>query len=304
MPATHLLTVDAPTDRLDRFAAARLPHLTRSHIKLLIDSGLVTVDGKPGKPSQRLRPGQAVAVTIPDPTPSTLTPEDIPLHVAYEDADIIVVDKPAGLTVHPGPGHPSHTLVNAILARCPDLAAIKGSIRPGIVHRLDKDTSGLIVIAKNDDAHQDLQRQFKARDVKKTYLALALGHIAPAQSRIDAPIARDPRHRQRMAVVPGGRPSVTDYRVLEQLSAHCYVECRPLTGRTHQIRVHLATIGHPLLGDTLYGGRSPLLARQFLHAAALEFHQPRTGAPVRCKSPLPQDLAAVLSTLRAPRHTR
>ena len=298
MPATHLLTVDAPSDRLDRFAATRLPHLTRSHLKLLIDSGLVAVDGKPGKPSQRLRPGQTVTVTVPDPTLLALAPEDIPLHVAYEDADIIVVDKPAGLTVHPGPGHPSHTLVNAILARCPDLASIKGVIRPGIVHRLDKDTSGLIVIAKHDAAHQGLQRQFKDRVVKKTYHALALGRISPAHGRIDAPIARDPRHRQRMAIVPGGRASVTDYRLLEPLPGYSYVECSPRTGRTHQIRVHLASLGNPLLGDTLYGGRSPLLSRQFLHAAALEFLQPCTGELVRCEAPLPEDLTAVLLALR------
>ncbi len=298
MPKTYRLTVTEQEERLDRFLADRLPDLSRSHLKALIEEGLVTVGGRSAKPSLKLRPRDDISVVVPDPQPLDLVAEDIPIAALYEDDDVIVVDKPAGLTVHPGPGHPSHTLVNAILARCPDLAGIKGTVRPGIVHRLDRDTSGVMVIAKNDAAHRDLTRQFKERTVQKTYLALVKGTPAPERSIIEGDIGRDPRNRKRMAVVARGRASRTRYTVIERLDGMALVEVAPETGRTHQIRAHFASIGHPLVGDTLYGGRSALLERQFLHASTLLFSQPCTGEPVSCTSPLPADLGELLAALR------
>ena len=298
MPKSYRFTVEAPGQRLDRYLADRLPDLTRSYVKKLADDGMITVDGRWGKPSLKLKAGEEVALVVPDPQPLDLRPEDIPLAVAYEDDDVLVVDKPAGLTVHPGPGHPSHTLVNAVLARCPDLAGIKGTTRPGIVHRLDKDTSGLIVVAKNDAAHQALARQFKERSVTKRYVALARGNVGRESGVIDAPLARDPRNRKRMAVVAGGREARTAYRVVERFQGATLVEVTPETGRTHQIRAHFASIRHPLVGDLLYGGRSASLGRQFLHAAELTFAQPRTGQLVRCAAPLPPDLEEALRAWR------
>ena len=298
MPKTYHLTVTEQRDRLDRFLSERLPDLSRSHLKVLIDDGLVTVGGKTVKPSLKLRPRDEISIVVPDPQPLDLLPEDIPIAALYEDDDVIVVDKPAGLTVHPGPGHPSHTLVNAILARCPDLTGIKGTIRPGIVHRLDRDTSGVMVIAKRDAAHRDLTRQFKERTVEKRYLALVKGHLKVSEGVIEGDIGRDPRNRKRMAVVAGGRASRTRYTVLERLDGFTLVEVAPETGRTHQIRAHFASIGHPLVGDTVYGGRSALLERQFLHASSLRFSQPSTGRPVACTSPPPADLVDVLAALR------
>ncbi len=300
MPKTHQFTATVAGQRLDRFLAERMPELTRSRVKQLIDDGLATAGGRPGKPALRLKPGQRVAITVPDPEPLGVAPERIPLNVIYEDADLLVIDKPAGMTVHPAPGHPSHTLVNALLAHCPDLAGIGGRVRPGIVHRLDKETSGLIVVAKSDLAHQELSRQFKERSVEKRYLALAKGRVEPAEGVIDAPLGRDRRNRKRIAVVEGGREAQTAYRVLRRLDGATLLEVRPRTGRTHQIRAHLASVGHPLVGDALYGGTPtgrgprPGLGRQFLHAAELAFRHPRTGALVRCVSPLPPDLARAL----------
>ena len=299
MPTSYHLVFEDQDTRLDMFVAGRLPEITRSHVKKLIDEGRVTVSGRPGKPALKLRPGDAITVTVPDPEPTELLAQDIPLTIVYEDADLLVVDKPAGLTVHPGPGHASNTLVNAVLAHCPDLGGINGSVRPGIVHRLDKDTSGLIMVAKNDTAQLGLSRQIKERTISKKYLALIKGAPPKDTGAIDAPIARDPRNRKRMAVVPEGRRSRTEYRVLRHLSGYTLVEAFPISGRTHQIRVHFASIGHPLLGDQVYGGKSPLLARQFLHAAELNFCQPRTGAPIHCAAPLPPDLARVLAIVEA-----
>lgn len=300
MPITHQLFARDSDVRLDVFIAASLPNLTRSHVKKLIDDGYVTVNGRPGKPAFKLKAGDGVSVTVPDAGPTELVPEEMFLAIVYEDADLIVVNKPAGLTVHPGPGHASHTLVNAILARCPDLTGINGSVRPGIVHRLDKDTSGLIMIAKNETAQLGLSRQIKERTVTKKYLAVVKGAPEQPKGIINAPIARDPRNRQRMAIVADGRSARTEYRILRPLRGHSLVEATLITGRTHQIRVHFSSIGHPVLGDQVYGGRSALLERQFLHAAQLRFAQPRTGAAIDCEAPLPADLQTVLKSLEYP----
>jgi 23S rRNA pseudouridine1911/1915/1917 synthase len=297
------LVADRAGERLDVFVARKLRDLTRSRVRRLIDAGLITIDGqRPAKAGLALEPGQRVRVALPAPRQATLEPEAIPLRIVYEDEDLLVVDKPAGLAVHPSPGHASHTLVNAVLSHCPDLSGIGGEGRPGIVHRLDKDTSGLIIVAKNDAAHLSLARQLKERKVEKTYLALVEGRVTPPEGVIDAPIARDPRHRKRMAVVAparpaggGGRDARTRYRLLRDVDGRSLLEVRPETGRTHQIRVHLASIGHPVAGDPLYGRRASLLPRQFLHAQRLAFRHPRTGERIELEAPLPQDLARVLA---------
>jgi 23S rRNA pseudouridine1911/1915/1917 synthase len=250
-----------------------------------------------------------VNVTIPPPQTIDLAPEAIPLTIIYQDGDIIVLDKPAGLTVHPAPGHPSGTLVNALLAACPDLrgpstglrTGIAGTLRPGIVHRLDKDTSGLMVVAKNDRAQRALQAQLKERVVRKTYLALVGGMPTPREGTIEAPIGRHPKNRKKMAVVADGRESTTRYRVREEIAGGKYslLEVEPVTGRTHQIRVHLAAIGHPVVGDATYGRSSEAIGRQFLHAHKLAFAMPLGGRTVEFVSPLPADLREALSRLRA-----
>ncbi len=286
--------------RLDQFLASQQRELTRSQVQGLIAQGLALVNGRPAKPSQRVRSGDRVSLTIPPPRRLDLVPQPIPLTVVYQDGEIIVIEKPAGLTVHPGPGHPDHTLVNSLLAHCPDIRGVGGVLRPGIVHRLDKDTSGLMVVAKTDDAHRSLSAQIKERRIIKGYLALATGTVKPPVGQVDAPIARDPRHRQRMAVVVGGREARTRYRVLEQLVGYSLLELYLETGRTHQARVHLAFLGHPLLGDAVYGKRPDKsgLGRHFLHAHHLGFHHPATGQPMDFKSGLPEDLAAIIGWLR------
>jgi 23S rRNA pseudouridine1911/1915/1917 synthase len=297
--------------RLDRVVAAALPDLSRTHVQQLIARGLVRVNGGPAKAGQRLRPGELVTVTVPPPEPAEVRPEAIPLRIVYEDAAVLVIDKPAGLVVHPAPGHPAGTLVNAVLAHAPEVA-MNGSQRPGIVHRLDKATSGLLVVAKTDAARAALVAQFAGRTVLKEYLALVHG-LPPASASVTAPIGRDPRHRQRMAVVADGRPAQTDIAVIEVFAGCALVQARPRTGRTHQIRVHLASLGHPIVGDTVYGpdrplvlpasdGRPPrrlVVPRQFLHAARLGFVLPTTGTWREFSSPLPPDLAAILVALRA-----
>lgn len=299
------LRADRDGERLDQFVARVVPELSRARVQRLIDEGLVTVEGRLAKPARRLASGERVAVIVPAPEPVTIEPEALPLRIVYEDADLLVVDKPAGMPVHPGPGHLKGTLVNAVLAHCPDLSGVGGALRPGIVHRLDKDTSGLIIVAKNDRAHQALQRQLKERAVEKRYLALVRGDLRPDEGVIDAPIARDPRYRKRMAVVPGGRDAVTRWRVLERYIGpgsgeprYTLVEARPITGRTHQIRVHFASFRHPLVGDALYGRRSAIVGRQFLHAAGIAFAHPATGERLEFESPLPDDLREALRTLR------
>ena len=299
MSTTLSFTVDEDGERLDKFLSSRCPDLSRSRVQQLISQGFVTLDGALPKPSSNLRAGQHVGDTIPDPEPSHLLAQDIPLDVVWQDRDILVVDKPAGLTVHPGPGHPNSTLVNAILAICPDLAGIGGKVRPGIVHRLDKDTSGLMVVAKHDRSHADLAEQVKRRGFTKVYQALVHGRPSPAEAVIDAPIGRDPSNRKRMGVVPRGREAVTRYRTLMSFQRFTLVEVRLLTGRTHQIRVHFASIGHPLVGDATYGKRDPALGRHFLHAGLLGFCHPSAGEYVEFRSELPPELQGFIDRIGA-----
>jgi 23S rRNA pseudouridine1911/1915/1917 synthase len=297
-PPTSDSLADAPGERLDVFVARRWPQVSRSRARKLIESGDVRVDGRAERASYRLSAGQRVSVTLPPPADSEALPEPIALDVLYEDADIIAINKPPGMTVHPAPGHPRSTLVNAILAHCGDLSGVGGVLRPGIVHRLDRDTSGIILVAKNDAAHNHLSRQWKERSVEKVYLALVEGTPRPPEGMIDAPIARDPRNRQRMAIVPGGREAQTAYRVVERFAGAALVEARPRTGRTHQIRVHLAAIGHPVLGDRVYGKASRRARRHLLHAARITFTHPRTGERMTLEAPLPPDFAAAVDELR------
>ena len=296
---THVFEVEAGGHRLDYFLAGSSAGLTRSQLHRLIENGSVLLNGRPAKPSQKVKRGDRVSLCVPAPRPLGLAAQWMPLEVVYQDGDLVVINKPAGLSVHPGPGHPDHTLVNVLLALCPDIEGIGDGIRPGIVHRLDKDTSGLMVVAKTHQAHQSLSGQIKNREVIKGYLALAAGSITPPSGQIDAPIARDPRHRKRMAVVLGGRESSTRYRVLENIAGFSMVELYLKTGRTHQVRVHLRHLGHPLLGDALYGAPSPILSRHFLHAHHLGFKHPTTGEDLEFHSSLSEDLAAVVDQLRA-----
>ena len=297
MPKIHELLVELGGDRLDRFVAESLPELSRSKVKRLVLGGLVTVDGLEAKSSNILFDGQHVSVTIPDPEPHNIEPQPIPLKIVYDDSDLIVISKPAGLAVHPGPGHPDHTLVNAVLARVPDIINAGNILRPGIVHRLDKDTSGLIVVAKNDWAHANLSLQFKERSVCKEYKALVMGFVESPEAMIDAPIGRHPLHRKRMAVISSGRPAVTRYKTALQIGRFTLLDVMPSTGRTHQIRVHLASIGHPVAGDTVYGHPEPGLNRQFLHATRLGFRLPSSGDKINLREDLPDDLENFLQTL-------
>jgi 23S rRNA pseudouridine1911/1915/1917 synthase len=286
--------------RLDRYVADQLPDLSRSTVQALIESGHVRVDGQQRKPKFRMTPGEVVSVEIPPTEIDEILPDPIPLTVVYEDADVIVVDKPAGMVVHPAPGHPRGTLANALLAHVPGIS-VGGSQRPGIVHRLDKGTSGLIVAAKTDRGRTTLISQWEDRTVEKTYLALVAGSVADEEATIDAPIGRDPKNRQRMTVLRSGRPAVTRFRVVERFPIATLLELSIETGRTHQIRVHLAFIGHPIIGDQLYGrprAADPQLDRQFLHASALAFQLP-SGTRLRLEAPLSEDLRAVLEQLRA-----
>jgi len=297
-PKTEKLQFNPPPPdvRLDKYLTRVLPQFSRAYLQRLIEQGDVLVNGQRAKASRKLSESDRIAVELPPP-PGRPLPEPMPLAVVYEDDDIMVIDKPAGLTVHPAPGHPSHTLVNAILAHCPGLVASDESVRPGIVHRLDKDTSGLMVIAKNDFAREHLVRQFKSRTVTKGYVVLVKGRLSPEQGIIDAPIGRNHHRRQRMAVVEAGKEATTRYQVRRYLGSYTLVEVTPLTGRTHQIRVHLSAIGHPVIGDRTYGARSPYLDRQFVHACRLGFRLPSTGEYQEFTSDLPVDLRHVLEHL-------
>ena len=285
-------------DRLDQYLAAQDTGLTRSTLQHLIVDGQVLVNGKSAKPSARVREGDRVTLSVPPPRPTGLVAQNIPVTVVYQDQDLVVIDKPAGLAVHPGPGHPDSTLVNALLALCPDIEGIGGEIRPGIVHRLDKDTSGLMVVAKTHQAHTNLSAQIKTRQVSKGYLALVEGVPGRAQGKVDAPVGRHPRRRTRMAVVVGGKEARTSYNVRETFPRHSLLELYLETGRTHQIRVHMAHIGHPLIGDTIYGHGSPLVNRHFLHAFHLAFQHPVNGEPLEFRIGLPPDLTPALEALR------
>jgi len=282
--------------RLDSYVAKECPELSRSYVQRMISDGCITVNNRAAKGSLKLKIGDRVTVIIPPPAPPKPLPEEIPLTIVYEDSDLLVVDKPAGLAVHPAPGHPSHTLVNAILAYCPDLA-ISGSVRPGIVHRLDKNTSGLMVVAKNDAAQQNLSSQLKARSMLKRYVVLVQGHLSPERGIIEAPIGRDPHYRKRMAVVAEGREARTQYRVIRYLDNYTLLEVTTETGRTHQIRVHLSSIGFPVVGDEVYGKKSLILNRQFVHACCLGFKLPLSGDWVEFSSKLPSDLEEALERI-------
>lgn len=287
-------------ERLDKVIPSYVQGLSRAVSQRLIKEGKVTVDGQLSKPSYRVQEGDQVVVRVPAEEPEEVLPEDIPLDIIYEDGSLLVVNKPAGMVVHPAHGHPSGTLVNAVLAHCPHIAEVGGADRAGVVHRLDKDTSGLILVAKDERTRTALQRQFKRRRVSKTYLALVEGSVQPREGIIEVPVGRDKRRRKRMAVVRSGRPARTMYRAIEYFADRTLLEVRPHTGRTHQIRVHLAWLGYPIVGDGVYGHRrQPLLkGRHFLHASQLRFTHPATGVEVEFKAPLPPKLAAVLERLR------
>jgi 23S rRNA pseudouridine1911/1915/1917 synthase len=299
--------------RLDAWLARRLPELSRSRLQALIAAGAVQLDAAPARASARVRTGQRAVVRVPPAIPAEPQAEDIPLRIVHEDASLLVIDKPAGLVVHPGAGADSGTLVNALLGRVRDLSGVGGVLRPGIVHRLDRGTSGLLVVAKDDRTHRALARQFAARTVEKEYLALVLGLPARAAGEIDKPIGRDPVRRQRMSVrAARGREARTSWRVEERFDGAALVRVRIHSGRTHQIRVHLSSIGHPVAGDALYGGtRTPssrkaaarlalaALERPALHSARLAFEHPATAERLAFEAPLPDDLTRVLDALRA-----
>jgi 23S rRNA pseudouridine1911/1915/1917 synthase len=304
----RLLTADPPDagKRLDVWLAGRLPRLSRAHVQRLIKAGQVTLDGRTPKAHLKVAAGMRVAVEIPAPVKAKLLPEDIPLSVIHEDADILVLNKPAGIVTHPSPGHPSGTLVNAVLHHCRDLPGIGGTMRPGLVHRLDKDTTGVLVIAKTDRAMRSLAKQFKARRVRKEYLALVAGRLDPPEGRIETLLGRSAHDRKKMtARTETGRQAVTRYATAEAFAGASLLRVRIETGRTHQIRVHMSHIGHPVIGDPTYGGRrqadGPVAAaRQMLHAHRLAFTHPGTRQEVSYEAPLPRDMQQAIESLRGP----
>jgi len=283
--------------RLDAFLARAMEDLTRSAATKAIEEGRVLVSGKVPSKSLKLTGNETIEFTPEEPAPIDAVPQDIPLDVVYEDDDVIVVNKPSGLVVHPAPGHPDGTLVNALLFHCgASLSGVGGALRPGIVHRIDRDTSGLIIAAKNDFAHQFLSAQLADHTLARTYECIVVGNLREDSGTVDAPIARDSRDRKRMAVVPGGRRAVTHWTVLARYPGYTHVQCRLETGRTHQIRVHMAYLGHPILGDTVYGAKKPVpgLTGQCLHAVGLQFIHPRTKELVSLSCPLPGEFTAAL----------
>ena len=307
--------VESASERLDLFLRTHCPQHSRSSIQALIKAGAIRVNGKKTRPAYLVQPGDEIAVELPEPKPSTACPEPLPLSIAYEDDDLLVVNKAAGMTVHPAPGATEGTLVNALLHHCRDLSGINGALRPGIVHRLDKETSGLLLVAKRDDAHRRLAHSLQARQIERCYLALVWGGMREAEGRIEAPIGRHPKNRKKMAVVEDGRAAATNFKVAERCPFTTLVECQLETGRTHQIRVHLAHIGHPVFGDSVYGGRDQargvrpeyrrqanwmlsLIKRQALHAQKLRFAHPTTGETMEFTAPLPEDFQAALEAAR------
>jgi 23S rRNA pseudouridine1911/1915/1917 synthase len=302
---TLLAPPEAAGKRLDLWLAEALPELSRSRLQALVRSGHIRANGRETRPSHKVKPGMRLDIEIPPPADTALRPEPIPLNVLHEDADIIVLDKPAGLVVHPAAGHASGTLVNALLAHCPDLAGIGGEKRPGIVHRLDRDTSGVMVAAKNEPAMRALMTQFRRRAILKEYMALVAGVPQPPKGRIETLIGRHPRDRKKMSATPArGRPAVTSYETIESFPDAALLRVRIETGRTHQIRVHMAHLGFPVLGDVPYGRRRAIpgpagaAARQMLHAERLELAHPRTGERLAFVAPLPDDMRNLIETLR------
>ena len=297
LPQPLSFVCETPGERLDTYVAGLQPDLSRSQVQRLIWQGDVKVNGAAPRASLPLRFGDTIEITLPPPTPTHPVPEEMPINVVYSDKDLLVIDKPPGLAVHPAPGRPGGTLVNALLALYPDLEEVGDRQRPGIVHRLDADTSGLMVVARTQPAHDDLTLQIRKRTITKVYLALVLGHLDPAEGIIEAALGRDPGNRKRRAIVEDGRQATTRYHTVQTLQEFTLLEVTPHTGRTHQIRVHLSSIGHPVAGDRLYGGHVPLLQRQFLHASKLGFRLPQSGQYTEFTSALPADLEEALASL-------
>ena len=288
--------------RLDVFLSEQLDHTSRSAVQRLLEAGAVTLDGKPLRKQDKTQAGAVYEVELPEVKELSIEPKELPLDIVYEDADLLVLNKPKGLVVHPAPGHWDDTLVNALMFHCKDsLSGINGELRPGIVHRIDKDTSGLLIVAKNDFAHQALAEQLQDHSLSRTYEAIVKGGFREDEGTVNAPIGRHPVDRKKMAVTEkNSRPAVTHWRVLERLGQYTLVECRLETGRTHQIRVHMAHIRHPLLGDTVYGSPKPELGQesQCLHARELRFRHPRSGEEITVSCPRPDWFQAVLEKLR------
>jgi len=285
--------------RLDRVIHNRFPEYSRTQIQLWIQHEDIYVNGKPTKSSYSVQQGDHVEIQIPQLQPVSINQENIPLDIRYEDEDLLVINKPQGMVVHPANGHSQGTLVNALLAHCKDLSGINGVIRPGIVHRIDKDTSGVLLVAKNDFAHIRLAKQIKEKVAARHYVALVHGELRDMQGVIDAPIGRHPTHRKSMAVVGEGKPAITHFQVLERYAHYTLIACQLETGRTHQIRVHLAWIGHPIAGDPVYGPRKPAFdGGQLLHAKTLQFVHPRTNQTMSISAPLPPNFISILNQLR------
>lgn len=286
--------------RLDVLLSQRLPELTRSAAQRLLSQEHISMQGVPLKKNHKLRAGQVLEICLPEPEPMDAQPQEIPLDIVYEDSDVAVINKPRGMVVHPAPGNPDGTVVNAILAHCGDsLSGVGGAFRPGIVHRIDKDTSGLLIIAKNDRAHLALSEQLKDHTLARVYEAVVVGNLREDSGTVDAPIGRSARDRKKMAVVADGRRAVTHYQVLARYPGYTHIRCQLETGRTHQIRVHMAYLGHPLAGDPVYGGKNDpwRLGGQCLHARELTFVHPTTGENVHLTCPLPDWFSAFLQQL-------
>ena len=293
---TLQLNTPTPGIRLDKCLAQALPQYSRSYIKKLIDQNYIVVNGQSTKANQKIKENDRITVTL-IPLSTLPLPESIHLTIIHEDEEILIIDKPAGLTTHPAPGHPDHTLVNAVLSYCPTIAENSGSTRPGIIHRLDKDTSGLIVIAKNELSRRYIAEQFKNHMVKKGYLVLVQGKLIPKRGKIDAPVGRDPRYRKRMTIMEEGKEASTEFEVRACFDNYTLLDVSPVTGRTHQIRVHLLAIGYPVVGDSVYGVKSTFLNRQFVHAYRLGFRLPSTNQYREFTSPLPMDLEQALRSI-------